>query len=63
MAIVRIRVLFFGVVRDITGVREDTLEVPAESRLAAVFEHYASRLSTASRDVRQPGSGSKSTVF
>lgn len=43
MAIVRIRVLFFGVLRDITGVREDTLDVEAGSALATVFEHYAAR--------------------
>ncbi len=43
MAIVRIRVLFFGVVRDITGVREDTVEVATGSAVATVFEHYASR--------------------
>jgi len=40
---VRIRVLFFGVLRDIAGLREDTLEVPDGSRLDAVFEHYAGR--------------------
>ncbi len=40
---VRIRVLFFGVVRDIAGLREESLEVPAGSRLESVFEHYASR--------------------
>jgi molybdopterin synthase catalytic subunit len=39
---VRIRVLFFGVLRDIAGLREDTLEVPDGSRLETVFEHYAS---------------------
>jgi molybdopterin converting factor subunit 1 len=42
-AAVRIRVLFFGVLRDISGLREDTLEVPDGARLDAVFEHYASR--------------------
>jgi molybdopterin synthase catalytic subunit len=41
MAIVRVRVLFFGVVRDITGVREDTVDVAAGSAVATVFEHYA----------------------
>ena len=43
MAIVRIRVLFFGVVRDITGVREDTLDVATGSAVATVFEHYATK--------------------
>ena len=41
--IVRIRVLFFGVLRDIVGVREDSLEIPDGGRLEAVFEHYAGR--------------------
>jgi molybdopterin converting factor subunit 1 len=40
---VRIRVLFFGVLRDIVGLREDTVEVPEGVRLEAVFEHYATR--------------------
>jgi len=40
---VRIHVLFFGVIRDIVGLREDLLEVPAGGRLETVFEHYASR--------------------
>lgn len=38
----RIRVLFFGVLRDITGRREDQLELPEGGRLESVFEHYAS---------------------
>jgi molybdopterin synthase catalytic subunit len=40
---VRIRVLFFGVLRDIVGVREDSIEVPEGGRLETVFEHYATR--------------------
>jgi MoaE-MoaD fusion protein len=40
---VRIRVLFFGVLRDVVGVREDSLDVPEGGRLETVFEHYASR--------------------
>lgn len=40
-ATVRIRVLFFGVLRDITGRREDFLELPEGGRLGAIFEHYA----------------------
>ncbi len=42
-ASVRIRVLFFGVLRDIVGVREDSIEVPEGGRLDAVFEYYATR--------------------
>jgi MoaE-MoaD fusion protein len=40
---VRIRVLFFGVLRDVVGVREDSLDVPEGGRLDTVFEHYATR--------------------
>jgi MoaE-MoaD fusion protein len=40
---VRIRVLFFGVLHDIVGLREDFPEVPSGARLESVFEHYAAR--------------------
>jgi MoaE-MoaD fusion protein len=40
---VRIRVLFFGVLRDVVGVREDSLDVAEGGRLDTVFEHYANR--------------------
>ena len=40
-ATVRIRVLFFGVLRDVTGRREEFLELPEGGQLEAVFEHYA----------------------
>jgi len=43
MQTVRIRVLFFGLIRDVVGAREDSLEVPDGSRLEAVFNHYAER--------------------
>lgn len=43
MAIVQIRVLFFGVLRDITGMREDSLNIDDGSSLSAVYEHYAMR--------------------
>src|SRR6266852_8072177 len=39
----RIRVLFFGVLRDVVGLREDLLEVPQGGHLQTVFEHYAAR--------------------
>lgn len=39
----RIRVLFFGILRDIVGLREDSLEVAEGGRLETVFEHYAAR--------------------
>jgi molybdopterin synthase catalytic subunit len=40
---VRIRVLFFGVLRDVVGSREDSLEVASGGRLETVFDHYADR--------------------
>lgn len=39
----RIRVLFFGLVRDIVGCREDWLTLDAGSRVGDVFDHYAQR--------------------
>lgn len=43
MAIVRVRVLFFGVLRDITGMREDSISLDDGSRLGTVYDHYAAR--------------------
>jgi molybdopterin converting factor subunit 1 len=43
MATVRIRVLFFGVIRDVVGLREDSLDLPSGGNLGLVFEHYAQR--------------------
>jgi len=40
---VRIRVLFFGVLRDVVGLREDSLDIPDGARLGLVFELYAAR--------------------
>jgi molybdopterin synthase catalytic subunit len=40
---VRIRVLFFGMLKDIVGASQDTLEVADGGRLTAVFDHYARR--------------------
>ena len=37
----RVKVLFFGLLKDIAGRAEDTLELPDGSRLEAAFEHYA----------------------
>jgi molybdopterin synthase catalytic subunit/molybdopterin converting factor small subunit len=37
---VQIRVLFFGLLKDICGA-EDLIELPADSTAGAVFEHYA----------------------
>jgi molybdopterin synthase catalytic subunit len=40
---VRLKVLFFGQLRDIAGGREDLLELPQGATVETVFEHYASR--------------------
>jgi len=40
---VRIRVLFFGVLRDVVGLREDSLDIPKGARLGLVFDLYAGR--------------------
>src|SRR5258708_29082995 len=39
----QIRVLFFGVSKDLMGRSSDTLELPEGSRLEAVLSHYASQ--------------------
>ena len=39
----KIRVLFFGQLKDIVGRAEDTVDWTGGARLADVFEHYASR--------------------
>ena len=43
MTLVRIKVLFFGVLKDVTGLREDALEVAGGLTLRGVFDHYADR--------------------
>jgi molybdopterin synthase catalytic subunit len=40
---VRVKVLFFGMLRDIVGRREDQLEMGEGSRLESIFDHYAAR--------------------
>jgi len=42
----RVRVLFFGVLKDIVGRAEESLEIQANSTLATVFEHYSQRFET-----------------
>jgi molybdopterin synthase catalytic subunit len=42
----QIRVLFFGVLKDLVGCAEDVLEVPSGSTLQDVFERYSERLET-----------------
>jgi molybdopterin converting factor subunit 1 len=41
MTIVRVKVLFFGMLKDIAGRSEDHIEVAAGERLGEVFERYA----------------------
>lgn len=38
-----VRVLFFGILKDIAGRPEDTLELPDGATIASIFEHYAER--------------------
>jgi molybdopterin synthase catalytic subunit len=40
---VRVKVLFFGVLREIAGRGEDCLDLPDGATLSAVFDHYAQR--------------------
>jgi molybdopterin synthase catalytic subunit len=49
---VRIKVLFFGQLKDITRCSEDSLELPDGASLEHIFQHYASRY-TRMRDLRQ----------
>jgi molybdopterin converting factor subunit 1 len=42
LLVVQIKVLFFGLLKDICGGAEDKLELPAGATAGAVFEHYAS---------------------
>lgn len=37
----RVKVLFFGMLKDIAGRSEEQLEMPPDARLSAIFEHYA----------------------
>src|ERR1700744_2892332 len=41
MTIVRVKVLFFGMLKDIVGRAEDHIEMPDHSRLESVFARYA----------------------
>jgi len=43
MTQVRVRVLFFGVLRDVVGIREEALDVASGGSIATVFEHYAEK--------------------
>src|ERR1700749_3640771 len=41
MTIVRVKVLFFGMLKDIVGRAEDSIEVAEDARVEAVFSRYA----------------------
>ncbi len=42
----RVRVLFFGILKDIVGRAEESVEMPAEATLESVFEAYCQRYET-----------------
>lgn len=42
----RVRVLFFGILKDIVGRAEETIEIGPESTIAGVFQSYAERFAT-----------------
>ena len=44
----RVKVLFFGALKDIVGKAEESVEIPAGATLARVFESYARRFETLS---------------
>jgi molybdopterin synthase catalytic subunit len=39
----RVKVLFFGMLKDIVGRAEEQLDIPANGHLSGVFDHYAER--------------------
>ncbi|HXE11372.1 MAG TPA: molybdenum cofactor biosynthesis protein MoaE [Bryobacteraceae bacterium] len=41
-----VRVLFFGVLRDLTGLQEELADIPAGTTVSALFGNYASRFET-----------------
>jgi molybdopterin converting factor subunit 1 len=40
---VRVKVLFFGRLREVTGLTEEAVDVPADSTLSDVFDQYSER--------------------
>ena len=40
------KVLFFGVLKDLVGTSEDTIEVPPNATVGSIFEHYAEQIAT-----------------
>jgi molybdopterin converting factor subunit 1 len=41
---VRVKVLFFGRLREVTGLTEEAVDVPADSTLSDLFDQFAARL-------------------
>ena len=41
-----VRVLFFGVLKDLTGLAEDAVDVPAGTTIGDLFSSYARRFET-----------------
>ncbi len=39
----RVQILFFGMLKDITGLSREQIELPGANRLSSVFDHYAAR--------------------
>ena len=39
----RVKVLFFGRVRELTGITEESIEMPEGATLSELFEHYLKR--------------------
>ena len=42
----RVKVLFFGVLKYLVGTSEDTIEVPPNATVGSIFEHYAEQIAT-----------------
>jgi molybdopterin converting factor subunit 1 len=41
-----VKVLFFGILKELTGLTEDMPEVPAGTTISTLFKHYARRFET-----------------
>jgi len=40
---VRVKVLFFGRLKEIAGLTQDSIDLPAEADIESLFAHYANR--------------------
>jgi molybdopterin converting factor subunit 1 len=40
---IRVKVLFFGRLKEIAGLTQDSLDLPGEADIESLFTHYASR--------------------